>query len=981
MESDLAQRDVIGVQDAVLLEDIHSESIFIDNLEKRFKENLIYTYIGPVLISVNPYKELSTYDAGTVEKYRNVNFYEVPPHVFAVSDTALRAMRGEHADQCILISGESGSGKTEASKKILQFIAAISHNQKIVGSVKEKLLQSNPVLEAFGNAKTNRNNNSSRFGKYMDTEFSSIGEPVGGHILNYLLEKSRVVYQAKGERNFHIFYQLLAGADDALLANLQLTRDPSNYFYTKQGESSKVRQIDDAADFKLVNAAMKVMDLEEAEIGAIFRIIATILHLGNVNFGDNNGRATLDSKNEVNTMAKLLDCSFDSIENALLNKTIDARGDVVTSPLTRDEALYARDALAKAIYGRLFDWLVRKLNESLTKAENQKTLVVGILDIYGFEIFEKNSFEQFCINYCNEKLQQLFIELTLKSEQEEYLREGIQWEPIKYFDNKIIVDLVEEKHKGIIAIMDEECLRPGESSDRTFLAKMNKNLTFHPHFISHEKCDNKGRKTIDRDEFRVLHYAGEVTYNVNGFLDKNNDLLFRDLKEAMSNAKNIIAKETFTKSELTSKKRPDTAASQFKNSLGQLSVILKSKEPSYIRCIKPNDDQVPNKFNRDIVSHQVKYLGLMENLRVRRAGFAYRRPYEGFLNRYKALCPATWPHLKQGMTPKEGVQLLANHLKYGKDDYRMGKTKIFIRLPRTLFETEDAFQKRKNELLAKIQAIWKGRAQRKKYLKIRARIIQVQAKVRKFLAKRRAQKRRWAVAVIRGFIQGFIARNETPSDANKRFLQFVRFQYLLRLSKQLPKSVLEKDKWPERCPKSNSAPFQRCKEFTPGAVVTRRLENLNFRGSVANTLPTMRSGKDPSRSQVSPKETSLRKRKISDDSSQIIPNYAISTSRHTFQIKAILSRKAITLLLGQEIWKSANTDLQKLRKDIVMPSSSKEEAIKPDKFNRKFKNSPNFGKELQLAQRTTSKGKRYPPKDNKRDITTAFDQMENGSTN
>ncbi|XP_045023570.1 LOW QUALITY PROTEIN: unconventional myosin IC-like [Daphnia magna] len=797
MEKDLHVRDRVGVQDFVLLENHTSEEDFIENLQKRSKEELIYTYIGSVLVSVNPYKNLPIYGSDYVEKYRNVNFYELPPHVFALTDTALRSLRGELINQCILISGESGAGKTEASKKVLQFIAATTRKKASLETVKDKLLQSNPVLEAFGNAKTNRNDNSSRFGKYMDVEFDFTGDPTGGHIINYLLEKSRVVFQAKGERNFHIFYQLLAGADDDLLEKLFLKRDPDLYVYLKQGESSRLSGVDDAQNFKIVRGALHVMEIGDEEQEALFHLLSVIIHLGNVEYASGEGgRASISNPALVSTIAKLLGCPEDKLVKALLNRTIEARDDVVVSPMGRDEAVKARDALSKSVYERMFNWLVQRLNRSLQSgAEVKKKIVLGILDIYGFEIFQSNSFEQLCINYCNEKLQQqLFIELTLKSEQDEYRREGIAWEPVAYFDNKIICDLIEEKHKGIISIMDEECLVPGEANDKTFLNKMDKLLSEHPHYVSHAKGDTKTKKTIEREEFRLVHYAGEVTYNVNGFLEKNSDLLYRDLKEAMISSSNRITKDMFTGSELSRKKRPDTAASQFKTSLAQLVDILVSKEPSYIRCIKPNDVQKPGLFEKAIVTHQVKYLGLMENLRVRRAGFAYRRPYEGFLNRYKSLCPETWPHPKGDA--KSSVQTLVNHLKYGKDDYRMGLTKIFIRLPKTLFETEDAFQKRKNELASKIQAKYKGILQRRKYLAIRARIIIVQSLVRRFLAKRLAAKRRSAVAVIRRFIVGFMKRNEPMGSDNEKFLGFVRHQYLLRLAKQLPQSIMDKS-WPD----------------------------------------------------------------------------------------------------------------------------------------------------------------------------------------
>ncbi|XP_034658441.1 unconventional myosin IC isoform X1 [Drosophila subobscura] len=797
METGLHERDRAGVQDFVLLENYQSEDAFIDNLKKRFQENLIYTYIGQVLISVNPYKQLPIYSDAHIKEYKNKHFYEMPPHVFAVTDNAFRSLIEENRGQCVLISGESGSGKTEASKKVLQYIAACSGHQTTVEGVKDKLLKSNPVLEAFGNAKTNRNDNSSRFGKYMDIQFDYKGAPIGGNILNYLLEKSRVVAQMGGERNFHIFYQLLAGGDDALLQELRLERTLDSYNYLSDGLKGNLSSINDSQNFKQVQQALSVIDFTAEEQREIFGIVASILHLGNVNFEEIEGNAQVLSRDLVVTVARLLGVNASELSAALTHRTIDARGDVVTSPLNHELAVYAKDALAKAVYDRLFSWLVQRLNISLQAKETRgaRNNVMGILDIYGFEIFNKNNFEQFCINFCNEKLQQLFIELTLKSEQDEYRREGIEWIPVEYFDNKVICNLIEEKHKGIISILDEECLRPGEPTDITFLQKLTTKLSEHHHYVCHEKAPTHIQKIMLRDEFRLVHYAGEVTYSVIGFLDKNNDLLFRDLKETLSKAGNKIVRSCFPEQELRSKKRPETAITQFRTSLNNLMDILMCKEPSYIRCIKPNDLQSPGVFNDELVLHQVKYLGLMENLRVRRAGFAYRRAYDLFLERYKCLSKSTWPNYKGAGGPKAGVQQLVKDLGYDNEQYKMGETKLFIRWPRTLFDTEDAYQAKKHDIAAIIQAHWKGLVQRRKYLKLRAQVIVLQSYCRRRLAQQAAKQRREAADKIRAFIKGFITRNDPPNGFNEDFIANAKRMWLLRLSKELPKKVLDKS-WP-----------------------------------------------------------------------------------------------------------------------------------------------------------------------------------------
>ncbi|CAG2180893.1 unnamed protein product, partial [Oppiella nova] len=321
----LHARDRVGVEDFVLLEDYTNPNAFIDNLKKRFKENLIYTFIGQVLVSVNPYKNLDIYSNEIIEKYRNVNLYELPPHIFAISDVSYRLMREESRDQCILISGESGSGKTEASKKILQYLAAASHHNPTVESVKDKLLLSNPVLEAFGNAKTNRNDNSSRFGKYMDIEFDYLGSPLGGHINNYLLEKSRVIHQNKGERNFHIFYELLNGADDETLTKLFLRRDPQSYFYLNQGDSEEITGTDDSKQYTVVKNAFKAFDFGEKEQNTILSIVSSVLHMGNTGFYEEDGQAVIAQLKTVSHICNLLQCKEDLLQHAFTNRTIEAR--------------------------------------------------------------------------------------------------------------------------------------------------------------------------------------------------------------------------------------------------------------------------------------------------------------------------------------------------------------------------------------------------------------------------------------------------------------------------------------------------------------------------------------------------------------------------------------------------------------------------------------------------------------------------------
>ncbi|XP_073169519.1 unconventional myosin-Ih [Lepidochelys kempii] len=792
MEGALIARDRVGVQDFILLDSHTSEAAFLDNLRKRYRENLIYTYVGTLLVSVNPYKELDFYSVKQMEIYQGVNFFELPPHIYAIADNAYRIMCAEYNNHFILISGESGAGKTEASKKILQYFAVTCPTTEQLQIVRDRLLLSNPVLEAFGNAKTLRNDNSSRFGKYMDIQFDFKGAPVGGHILSYLIEKSRVVHQNNGERNFHIFYQLLEGGEDDLLRWLGLERNPQKYMYLIQGRCAKVSSINDKSDWKTVHNAFSVIDFTETDIEHLFGVIASVLHLGNIQYEeDSNGHAIITNSSQIKWISKLLGVHLSILQEALTHRKIEARSEEVLSPLNIDLAFCARDAAAKAIYGRTFTWLVNKINGSLANKDLTRKTVIGLLDIYGFEVFDTNSFEQFCINYCNEKLQQLLIEMTLKAEQEEYEMEGIEWEPIPYFNNKIICDLVEEKHKGIISILDEECLRPGEATDLSFLEKLEEKVGDHAHFLTRKLADQKTRKSIDWVDFRLLHYAGEVTYCIVGFLEKNNDLLYRNLKEVLCKSKNGIIKESFLPSELDNRRRPETVATQFKNSLASLIEILMSKEPSYIRCIKPNEGKEPGKFDDVLIRHQVKYLGLMEHLRVRRAGFAYRRKYELFLQRYKSLCPATWPHWHGPAA--DGVERLIKHIGYKPEEYKLGRTKIFIRFPRTLFATEDAFEYSKHLLVTRIQARYKGCLGKRVYKKQKEAAIKLEACWRGVLARKEAKRRMWAIETIKRFIKGFINRKNPLCPENDEFISFVQYTYLRKLRDHVPKNVLDKN--------------------------------------------------------------------------------------------------------------------------------------------------------------------------------------------
>jgi len=514
-----------GLDDMVLLTKM-TDSAIVDNLKKRYMDDQIFTYIGPVLVSVNPFKQMPYFTDKEVDIYQGAASYENPPHVYALADDMYRNMLIDSENHCVIISGESGAGKTVAAKFIMGYISKVSGGGERVQHVKEIILQSNPLLEAFGNAKTVRNNNSSRFGKYFEIQFSRGGEPDGGKISNFLLEKSRVVQQNMAERNFHIFYQLISGADENIKSELGLA-SAEYFYYLNQSGCYEVDGTDDKAEFQETVQAMGVIGLSPDDQQMVLQITSSILHLGNISFVENGNYAQVENQDFLSYPAYLLGVNEADLQNKLTSRKMDSKwggkSESIDVTLNVEQASYSRDALAKALHSRLFDFLVQSVNIAIRKDYNE--LNIGVLDIYGFEIFQKNGFEQFCINFVNEKLQQIFIELTLKAEQEEYVQEGIAWKPIEYFNNKVVCDLIESKSPvGIMCVLDDTCATMhavSDGADLKFLSKMAGAIGSHNH------CDAQG------ETFVVHHYAGKVTYSVDGFCEKNRDVLNKDLVELM----------------------------------------------------------------------------------------------------------------------------------------------------------------------------------------------------------------------------------------------------------------------------------------------------------------------------------------------------------------------------------------------------------------------------------------------------------------
>ncbi|CCG23891.1 Myo5 Class I myosin [Candida orthopsilosis Co 90-125] len=719
-EFDVTKKKEVGVSDLTLLSKITDEAIN-DNLHKRFMNDTIYTYIGHVLISVNPFRDLGIYTMETLNKYKGRNRLEVPPHVFAIAESMYYHLKSYGENQCVIISGESGAGKTEAAKQIMQYIANVSvdSGNAEITKIKDMVLATNPLLESFGCAKTLRNNNSSRHGKYLEIKFSEGSyQPVAAHITNYLLEKQRVVSQITNERNFHIFYQFTKHCPPQYQQQFGI-QGPETYVYTSAAKCISVDGIDDGKDFKDTLNAMNVIGLSQEEQDNIFRMLASILWIGNISFvEDESGNAAIRDDSVTNFVAYLLDVNPEILKKAIIERTIETshgmkRGSTYHVPLNIVQATAVRDALAKGIYNNLFDWIVERVNLSLGGKENQSNKSIGILDIYGFEIFEHNSFEQVCINYVNEKLQQIFIQLTLKAEQDEYVQEQIKWTPIDYFNNKVVCDLIEatRPQPGLFAALNDSIKTAhadSDAADQVFAQRLSMVGANNRHFE-----DRRGK-------FIIKHYAGDVTYDVAGMTDKNKDGILRDLLELLGTSSNPFVNQTLFPPELLNalidtKKRPPTASDKIKTSANALVDTLSQCTPSYIRTIKPNQTKKPRDYDNQQVLHQIKYLGLKENVRIRRAGFAYRSTFQRFVQRFYLLSPATGyagDYIWQG-DDLTAVKEILRSCHIPQSEYQLGTTKVFIKTPETLFALEDMRDKYWHNMAARIQRAWRRYVKRK----------------------------------------------------------------------------------------------------------------------------------------------------------------------------------------------------------------------------------------------------------------------------
>ncbi|XP_048023813.1 unconventional myosin-Va isoform X7 [Megalobrama amblycephala] len=738
---------LVGENDLTALSYLHEPAV-LHNLKVRFIDSkLIYTYCGIVLVAINPYETLPIYGADIINAYSGQNMGDMDPHIFAVAEEAYKQMARDERNQSIIVSGESGAGKTVSAKYAMRYFATVSGSAS-EANVEEKVLASNPIMESIGNAKTTRNDNSSRFGKYIEIGFDKRYHIIGANMRTYLLEKSRVVFQADEERNYHIFYQLCASAHLPEFKALKLGK-ADDFHYTKQGRNPVIDGIDDAKEMSTTRNAFTLLGVNESYQMGLFRILASILHLGNVEVKDRDSDSSIIPPNNghLSVFCELMGVTYQDMSHWLCHKKLKTATETYIKPIPKLQAINARDALAKHIYAKLFNWIVDHVNKALHSTVKQHSFI-GVLDIYGFETFEINSFEQFCINYANEKLQQQFNMHVFKLEQEEYMKEQIPWTLIDFYDNQPCINLIEAK-MGVLDLLDEECKMP-KGSDDSWAQKL---------YNTHLKtCALFEKPRMSNKAFIIQHFADKVEYQCDGFLEKNKDTvneeqihvlkaskfdllveLFQDEEKATSptgaapttgGRTRLSVKPDKSKAGQASKEHKKTVGLQFRNSLHLLMETLNATTPHYVRCIKPNDYKFAFTFDPKRAVQQLRACGVLETIRISAAGFPSRWTYQEFFSRYRVLMKQKDVLTDRKMTCKNVLEKLVQD----QDKYQFGKTKIFFRAGQVAY-------------LEKLRAD-----------KLRAACIRIQKTIRCWLARKKYLRMKHAATTIQRYVRGYQAR-------------------------------------------------------------------------------------------------------------------------------------------------------------------------------------------------------------------------------
>ncbi|XP_048410835.1 myosin-4-like isoform X2 [Stegostoma tigrinum] len=737
------------IEDMAMLTHLNEASVLY-NLKERYAAWMIYTYSGLFCVTVNPYKWLPVYDPEVVTAYRGKKRQEAPPHIFSISDNAYQFMQTDRENQSILITGESGAGKTVNTKRVIQYFASVGatgdaakkkeaqKSGKMQGSLEDQIIQANPLLEAFGNAKTVRNDNSSRFGKFIRIHFGTTGKLASADIETYLLEKSRVTFQLKAERSYHIFYQMMTNHKPEIVEACLITTNPYDYPFVSQGEIS-VSSIDDNEELVATDTAIDILGFTNEEKWSIYKLTGAVMHFGNMKFKQKQReeQAEPDGTEDADKVAYLTGLNSADLLKALCYPRVKVGNEFVTKGQTVQQVYNAVGALAKSIFEKMFLWMVIRINQQLdTKQARQ--FFIGVLDIAGFEIFDFNSLEQLCINFTNEKLQQFFNHHMFVLEQEEYKKEGIEWEFIDFgMDLAACIELI-EKPMGIFSILEEECMFP-KASDTSF-----KNKLYDQH-LGKSNNFQKPKPTKGKAEahFSLIHYAGTVDYNITGWLDKNKDPLNETVtglfqKSSVKLLAHLYAAtaEADSGAKKGGKKKGasfQTVSALFRENLGKLMTNLRTTHPHFVRCIIPNETKTPGAMDNSLVIHQLRCNGVLEGIRICRKGFPSRIIYGDFKQRYRVLNASAIPE-GQFIDSKKASEKLLGSIDVDHTQYKFGHTKVFFKAG-LLGLLEEMRDEKLAQLVTRTQAICRGflmRVEFKKMMERREALYTLQYNIRAF---------------------------------------------------------------------------------------------------------------------------------------------------------------------------------------------------------------------------------------------------------
>ncbi|XP_042202169.1 myosin-7, partial [Callorhinchus milii] len=791
------------IEDMAMLTFLHEPAVLY-NLKERYAAWMIYTYSGLFCVTVNPYKMLPVYDSAVVNAYRGKKRSEAPPHIFSISDNAYQYMLTDRENQSILITGESGAGKTVNTKRVIQYFASIASvggkkeqlERAGKGTLEDQIIQANPALEAFGNAKTLRNDNSSRFGKFIRIHFGTTGKLASADIETYLLEKSRVTFQLRAERDYHIFYQILSQQKPELLEMLLITNNPYDYAFISQGETT-VASIDDKEELMATDSAFDVLGFTPDEKIGIYKLTGAIMHYGNMRFKlkQREEQGEPDGTEEADKAAYLMGLNSADLLKGLCHPRVKVGNEYVTKGQNVQQISYSVGALSKSVYEKMFNWMVVRINQSLeTKLPRQ--YFIGVLDIAGFEIFDFNSFEQLCINFTNEKLQQFFNHHMFVLEQEEYKKEGIEWEFIDFgMDLQACIDLI-EKPMGIMSILEEECMFP-KASDQTFKAKLYDN------HLGKSNNFQKPRIVKGKPEahFALVHYAGTVDYNISGWLQKNKDPLNETVvglyqKSSMKILANLFINYAGADSVSDAPKKGtkkkgssfQTVSALHRENLNKLMTNLRSTHPHFVRCIIPNESKIPGMMDNALVMHQLRCNGVLEGIRICRKGFPNRILYGDFKQRYRILNPAAIPE-GQFIDSKKGAEKLLGSLDIDKTQYRFGHTKVFFKAG-LLGQLEELRDERLARIITRIQAQSRGLLMRNEFRKMverRDALLVIQWNIRAFMGVKN-----WPWMKLFFKIKPLLKSAETEKEMANMKEEFLKLKEALEKSETRRKELEEK---------------------------------------------------------------------------------------------------------------------------------------------------------------------------------------------